>query len=100
MVGSALIGADRIVAGQHPGVFVTAALARVHDQRSATERDAREPTGHDANALAEQHVGPKIDTSTFEVPVDDGGVAAETDRGLSDVSSGIFLNPRAKIAAL
>ena len=45
---------------QHPGVLGAAALAAVDHQRALLERHAAQATGHGADFLAAQHVGPQV----------------------------------------
>ena len=45
---------------QNPGIFAAAALRRIHHQRSAAQRHARQAAGNDGHFVSEQHVGTQV----------------------------------------
>src|SRR5580698_5620224 len=58
---------------QHPGVFGAATLARIDDERSAFEGDARKAAGHDADAVAAgEHEGTQVDMARRNAFLDAG----------------------------
>ena len=70
---------------QNPGVLRPAALARIDDQRALAQRDARQPARHDADVLASQDEGPKIDMARRDTALDEGRAGRQRERRLGDI---------------
>src|SRR5690349_14577291 len=72
---------------QNPRVFAAAALRRIHDQRSLTQRHAREAALQNLHLFAVQDVWPKVDVSSFELAVDERRNTRKGECRLCDVVS-------------
>src|SRR5687768_1743559 len=85
---------------EHPGILITAALARIDDQAAAPERDTSEAAGDHADLIAVKDVRAKVDAAPFQGAVDQRGVLAELDRALGDVGARILFDSLSELLAL
>ena len=70
---------------QHPGIFAAAALRRVHYQRSAPQRHARQPARHQRHVLAIQNVRAQIDVPRLRFAIEEARRPRKTQRRLRDI---------------
>ena len=95
-----VIGGDRHVVREDPGVFAAAALGRIDDERAFLQGDASQAARQNEDILSIKNIGTEIHVSAFKMAIHDRRYAGQGEGGLGDVISRIGRDAFGEFAAL